>query len=475
MSTFEINNAIDTALKKVELVAAYVRVSHQEQKLHGLSLDAQKMKLQEYADKNNMKIVEWYLDEGVSGRKLIRNRPALQRMIQDAEKKKFDRIIFIKLDRFFRSVAEYHECMKRIAPIIWTATEEPYDLTTANGRMMVNMKLTIAELEADQTGERIDLVNEYKASTGQPLTGAMPFGFKIVTDELTGRKKIIKHPDYKDIVEDMLDYLFTHQSKRKAVLYLKNKHHISLCYNSLCNLVKNTMLCGEYRGNTNYCEKYLTREQFDRLQEITSRNVKSNTRKRDYIFSGLLVCPVCGRKLAGSIQTTQRAGGKVFHYKGYRCHNHGLNKQCTFNKVILETTLQRKMLASIEQYLSQAKLQSFEITAGTETVPKYDIEELHAQIDRLNYSWTTGKIRSVELYEKQYDELMAKLEEAEAEQGETAVQDFSHIEKILQAGWQDIYNALDDAHKMAFWRSFIRQIEIEWTTDVKEITNIKFF
>ena len=474
MTVFDLNNAIDTAFKKVELVAAYVRVSHQEQKLHGLSLDAQKMKLKEYAEKNNMKIVEWYLDEGVSGRKLIRNRPALQRMIQDAEKRKFERIIFIKLDRFFRSVAEYHECMKRIAPIIWTATEEPYDLTTANGRMMVNMKLTIAELEADQTGERIDLVNEYKASTGQPLTGNMPFGFKIVTDEQTGRKKIIKHPDYKDILADTLDYIFTYQSKRGAVVYLKNKHHISISYNSLCLLLKNTLLCGEYRGNTNYCEKYLTREQFDRLQEITSRNVKANTVKRDYIFGGLLVCPECGNRLAGCVLRMRNRYGKQYQYKAYKCHNHHLNKRCAFGKVVRENTIHKKMLANVEKYLSQAKLQSFEITAGA-SVPKYDIEELHAQIDRLNYSWTTGKIRSVELYEKQYDELMAKLEEAEAEQGETVVQDYSHIEAVLQAGWQEIYNALDDAHKMAFWRSFIRSVELEWTADVKEIKNIKFF
>jgi DNA invertase Pin-like site-specific DNA recombinase len=128
-------------VQRVELVAAYVRVSHQEQKLHGISLDAQRAKLQEYADQHNMKIVEWYVDEGVSGRKLIRKRPELQRMIQDAEKRKFERILFIKLDRFFRSVAEYHECMKRISPIVWTTTEEKYDLSTAQGRMLVNMKL----------------------------------------------------------------------------------------------------------------------------------------------------------------------------------------------------------------------------------------------------------------------------------------------------------------------------------------------
>ena len=85
-------------MPKIERAAAYVRVSTQEQKLHGLSLDAQKMKLNDYADSHNLKIVEWYMDEGVSGRKRIKNRPELQRMINDAQQDRFDRIIFIKLD-----------------------------------------------------------------------------------------------------------------------------------------------------------------------------------------------------------------------------------------------------------------------------------------------------------------------------------------------------------------------------------------
>ena len=79
-------------------IACYIRVSTEEQKLHGISLDAQREKLKEYAEKHDLKIVEWYEDEGISGRKLIKNRPALQRMIKDAQAGKFDRIIFIKLD-----------------------------------------------------------------------------------------------------------------------------------------------------------------------------------------------------------------------------------------------------------------------------------------------------------------------------------------------------------------------------------------
>lgn len=463
---------------RTERVAAYIRVSTQEQKLHGLSLDAQRMKLTEYAEKNKMRIIEWYMDEGVSGRKLIRKRPELQRMIQDAEKGKFDRIIFIKLDRFFRSVAEYHECMKRIAPVVWSTTEEEYDLTTANGRMLVNMKLTIAELEADQTGERISIVNEYKVTTGQPLVGdqSQPFGFKNGVDPQTGRKNVIRDPETEPIMRDLLAYMFKHQSKRGALVYLHTKYHVSMSYNTLARLLANTMLCGEYRGNKNYCEAYLTREEFDRLQVLSTHNVKQNTENRAYIFTGLIKCPLCGSTLAGTVVTFKKPTGPVYKYKKYRCSNSKINRRCDFVKVISENVMEAMLLENIEQYLADAKLEAARVEDGDAVkIPQHNIDDLHEQIDRLNYSWQTGKIRKVEQYEAQYAELMAKLEQAEAERGQVVVKDFSRIEAILQTGWKGIYENLDDAYKRAFWRSFIRSIEVNWTTDIKEITRVEFF
>lgn len=462
----------------VECVAAYVRVSHQEQKLHGLSLDAQKMKLTEYAEKNNMKIVEWYVDEGVSGRKLIKNRPELQRMIQDAEKGKFERIIFIKLDRFFRSVAEYHECMKRISPVIWSTTEEEYDLTTANGRMLVNMKLTIAEMEADQTGERIRIVNEYKVSTGQPLVGkvSLPFGFMVGIDQETKRKKVIKDPDEEPILDDLIKYYMKHQSKRKALVYIYTKYHISMTPNSITNLLSNTMLYGSYRDNPNYCDAYMDKQTFDKLQEIIKRNIKENTAEnRAYLFSGLIKCPECGTLLKGHIHHQKLKSGKA-HYKKYRCAACYSNRSCSFNKAISEAVFERKLLANIEKYLEDAKIRAANVEeAGMVKVPQYNIDEIHGQIDRLNYSWQTGKIRKVEQYEKDYAELMELLEKAEAEQGEVDLKDFSKIEAILHDGWKTVYNNLDDAYKRAFWRSFIQSIEINWTTEKKEIVRVNFF
>ena len=464
--------------RKIERVACYVRVSTQEQKLHGLSLDAQRMKLKEYAEKNNMRIVEWYVDEGVSGRKLIRKRPELQRMIQDAEKGKFDRIIFIKLDRFFRSVAEYHECMKRIAPVLWTTTEEEYDLSTANGRMLVNMKLTIAELEADQTSERIKIVNEYKVQTGQPLVGdrSQPFGFKNAVDANSGRKTVIHDPEEEPILYDLINHYMTHQSKRKTLIYIHTKYHISLTYNTISCLLTNTMLYGKYRDNPSYCEPYIDKATFDEIQRILKNNVKDNTAEnRVYLFSGLILCPNCGTWLNGGTTYT-KVKGKAYRYKNYRCRNHRRNVSCDWNKAVSENVLERLMLKNIEKYLEDAKVHSATVTDSLDNItPEYNAEEIHGRIDRLNYSWQTGKIRTVEQYEKQYEELMDLLAKAEAEQNTTVVKDFSKIEAILHSGWRTIYDSLDDAHKRAFWRSFVKSIEVNWTTDTKEIVRVNFF
>jgi hypothetical protein len=81
----------------------------------------------------------------------------------------------------------------------------------------------------------------------------------------------------------------------------------------------------------------------------------------------------------------------------------------------------------------------------------------------------------MEQYDKEYDELLEKLELAKQERSVVDVKDFEKIEAVLHQGWRDIYNALDDENKKAFWRGIISSIEIEWTTDVKRITKVNFF
>lgn len=468
----------DPVTRKIERVAAYVRVSTQEQKLHGISLDAQKEKLQEYAEKHGLRIVEWYLDEGVSGRKLIKNRKELQRMIHDAEEGKFDRIIFVKLDRFFRSVAEYHECMKRIDPVLWTATEEKYDLTTANGRAFVNMKLTIAELEADQTGERIDMVNDFKVKTGQPLSGSVKFCWTIVN--VGERKRIIKNPETVHIMEDLLQHIWTHQSKAATVRYINLKYNMNMTNKSISEILANPWLYGFYRGNPDYLaeqDRYMSKEDFLKMHGFLKRQVRDNSPVRNYIFSGLIKCPCCGKNMKGGASAPyKKEDGTQTWYKHYRCQKHKFRRTCTFNKVLVEGTFEKMMLENVKRYFEDAKIESSKIGEAVPQMPQNKVGDIKAEIDRLNYSWQKGRIKA-DKYDADYDALMSKLEEAEAETTEVVKQDFSKAEAALTGGWQEIYNALDDAHRRAFWRSFIESIEInaDWSRGNMKIEKINFF
>lgn len=462
--------------EKVETCAAYIRVSTDEQKLRGISLDAQRMKLEEYAQAHNLRIVEWYADEGVSGRKLIAKRPELQRMIRDAEAKKFGRIIFVKLDRFFRSVAEYHECMKRISPVVWTATEEKYDLSTASGRMFVNMKLTVAEMEADTGSERILMVNDYKIANGQWLSGNCTFGFVYAENE-HGDRRVMKDPKTKHIVEELLAHIMRHQSVRATMRWLKEEYDIDMHYSTLSLWLKKPILYGAYRGNSEFCEGYLTKEEWDRMQNLIRRNVRVRDENRAYWFSGLIRCPECGHLLRGCVYMEKRKSGGHYVYKQYRCQNaYQAVGRCQFRKAVYENTLERELLKDLEVLLDQAEQQNVEIAEKNKKKVKPDVDKLHTQIDRLNYAWMTGKIRSEEQYEKMYKDLNSQLHAALVGADKTEeVRDLTHVREVLKGGWKEIYAALDDEHKRSFWRSIIESIEIDWYGKDKRVREITFF
>ena len=134
------------------------------------------------------------------------------------------------------------------------------------------------------------------------------------------------------------------------------------------------------------------------------------------------------------------------------------------------------MLDNVELFLDDAKAKNMERqNSDAFKLPKQNIDAINEQIDRLNYSWQTGKIKTVDKYEKRYEELIAKLEEAKAEQNVVMVKDFSKIDGILCPGWKVMYKALDNEHKRAFWRSFIDSIDVEWGLTEKKLNNVDFF
>lgn len=452
-----------------ELTAAYIRVSTDEQRLHGISLDAQRDKLKEYATTHNLNIVAWYEDEGVSGRKLIKNRPALQRMLNDAHAKKFQRIIFIKLDRFFRSVAEYHECMKYIEPVIWTATEEKYDLSSANGRAFVNMKLTIAELEADQTGERIKIVNDYKVKAAQATTGAQSQGYAYTVKKIDGVKRVVKDPETEPVVNDYINYFLIHHNKSQAYTYVKDKYNLSIGYNSLSKILTDTKIYGSYKGNPNYCEPYIDKETFDKIQLLLSKNIKRTAANRIYIFSGLIKCPECGKVLVGrftGLVNMRKKSGKTYtyykNYYSYRCNNSTTNKNCSYRKNINEDKIEAQLLDNLNQYITDyitsVKITDASVDKDTETINNR-IKEIKQEMSNSVKSFNKGRM-SEEDHDKEYTALEAELTTLQALLSPHKERDLTIYEDLLKSGWKELYKALNKENKRAFWHKYIKEIRI---------------
>lgn len=92
---------------ELKRAALYIRVSSEEQARHGYSLGEQRLDLEKYSQKHNYTIVDIYADEGISARKAMSRRKALQRLLQDVQKNKIDVIVIKCLDRWFRNVADF--------------------------------------------------------------------------------------------------------------------------------------------------------------------------------------------------------------------------------------------------------------------------------------------------------------------------------------------------------------------------------
>ena len=64
----------------------YVRVSTDDQRDNGYSIDSQLRMIKEYCEKNNYDIIDVYDDGGYSGKDLM--RPAMQRLLNDIKEHK---------------------------------------------------------------------------------------------------------------------------------------------------------------------------------------------------------------------------------------------------------------------------------------------------------------------------------------------------------------------------------------------------
>ena len=423
-------------------VALYVRVSTEEQRKYGLSVDNQIEALTEYASKNNYKIFKIYNDAGISARKSFKFRPALQELICDCQSKQIDLILFTRLDRWFRSVADYYEVQKVLDKykVPWKAIWEDYETETSAGIFKVNIMLSIAQSEADKTSERVRNTFEYKKSKGEYCGGNKPpVGYS------RDGKKIDINPDEEKGVRALFDtYLATHSVKQG--MDEAEKYGVHLNRRIADRILKHPA----YYGGLNYViTPYITVEQHEQIMKMRLEHTKLYRTGHKYIFSGLCKCGICGNSMGAWRNIHQNKNGTVHHCIRYVCNKHENNYPCSGSS-ISETYLESYLLGILEEELNKYTVE-VQTNSKKKTETDKQIASIKAKQKRLRDLYEIGDIDFAE-YKSKRNELQNKLDAIEKEPTQ-------QIRK-LPSNWLDIYNELDIDHKRAFWAGICDHIEI---------------
>lgn len=430
-------------------IAAYVRVSTEEQKRHGLSIEAQRAALTEWADRNHVKILDFYDDAGISARKPYKKRPALLHLLDDCKAGKIDVILFIKLDRWFRSLSDYYRVQDILDQygVSWQAIQEDYETTTASGRLKVNIMLSVAQDEADRTSERIKFVFEGKRERREPLTGNTPTGYKIEG------KSLVKDPKTEAAVTAFFQKFLASGSISEAQALVQNAYGLRLEYQLASKMLNSPAYYGLYYGVEDMCPPYITKEAFEKIQAMRGRVVRKVKENRVYLFSGLIVCGECGFRLGGRTNTRSSV-------PFYNCPGHYIKKSCG-NKVNLsERKIEVYIMETIDRKLSQYKIdfENMKDRQG-ERSRQPEISSIKNKLSRLKDLYLNSLI-SLEEYKVDQKEMTARLEYLTEQEKPVKKPDFGKIDALLTQGWKEAYKELERTEQRDFWRILIKEISL---------------
>lgn len=432
-------------------VALYIRVSTQEQSLHGLSLESQKEALISYANKHNMQIVDVYADEGITARKALNKRLQFQRLMSDVQAGKIDLILVTKLDRWFRNIKDYHNTQDILEKhnCNWRTIYESYDTSTASGRLHINIMLSVNQDECDRTSERIKAVFEHKKDKKEATTGAMPLGYKVVD------KKIVKDEALAPLVNDVFDYFEAHNNKNGTVNYINEKYGTTYHYNTIARMLKKPIYKGCFSGVEGFCEPYLTTDRWNKIQGLVGRNIKVRHNERVYTYSGLLICAECGLHLAGASTKYVKADGSIKYYKHYRCTNAVVRKWCSHNLSIKEENIDKFIVANLSKELEHYKATYDIKTKQVDYTTKRN--KIERKIARLKDLYINELI-TMEEYKADLNKFNDELNKIPTD---TVKADFKAIKSLLDMDISSLYYELTCEERQVLIRSVIKSITID--------------
>ena len=320
-----------------------MRLSRDDEKAgESTSIEHQRIILQKYVAENGGSIIDEYVDDGWSGTNF--DRPAMQRMLEDAKSGKIDTIIVKDLSRFGRNYIQVGQYIDYIFPaygIRFIAINDNVDTADRSSTAMDMMPImnVFNEWHAANTSKKIRAVMEANQRAGKYTNWNYPYGYKAGTDE--NRTAVIDVEAAK-VVRRIFELRAQGNSARTIAIILTDDgipnpatYYTRLdggkwnrpckpywCASTVTDILSNPTYIGNtvqhkttsisYKNHKvikvpeserivkeNAHEAIISRELWDKVQAMNKSVSRGKTDKynKTHALSGLIVCPDCGRKL----------------------------------------------------------------------------------------------------------------------------------------------------------------------------------
>lgn len=484
--------------KPMKYAVAYARYSSDRQREE--SIDAQLRAINEYCEKENIKIVAVFTDEAQTGKNSDRDN--FQDMITGILKDRYaiDYVLVHKFNRFARNQydsAIYKKRLKEKGVKVISVTQKIDD--TPEGEMMERF------LEAMDEYYSANLANEVRkglrenALKAKHTGGVLPFGFDV--DE---NNNYIPNDDAK-IVRRIFEEFAAGFPKSQIVerLNAEGKRNQKGKYFStrfVYDLLRNEKYIGNYiytiakkeviRLNGIIKDPIIDRDLWDRVQELNRQPVKMRYGKKKtmYYLTGKTYCGICGERISGAGSKKTRQGDYYYYYKCFGkvkqkngCNCNSLNKEWyepRVFKAVVHAVMSKERIAEIAADVYERLEKERKTPAVTTAQLKKELAEIGNKQERLTDLYLEGTLKK-EMLDAKNHELLRRQNEIETElKKRKNVMDASEITQEAIAEYIDgyiqrlkkHYNSTENEFMQAVFAVFVKKVIV---TNEKIVVHIK--
>lgn len=318
------------------------------------SIDGQLRECREFAERENINIIDTYIDRAVSGRS-AEHREAFQKMIADSAKKQFQAVLVYKLDRFARNrydSAIYKSKLKKNGVKVLSAKENITD--SPEGIILEGLLESMDEYYSAELSRKCkrgirESIIKGNNTGGSPLYGYKRENKRYVIDEITA-------PIVKQIFEM---YVKKNYTLSKIARTLNEQGYRTINGNtfkrfSIYDILHNDKYTGIHYikgiAEPETCPPIIDKKLFDKAQLLLQKSAnKSREQRTDHIYSltGLIQCGYCGQSICGT--STLNSTKRYFYYQ---CRNRNCKKTNCFSADKLEQAI----INALQEYLTQDKI-----------------------------------------------------------------------------------------------------------------------